>query len=173
MTFELSQIIGILLQTPATVKSLLVNLPDELIFNSVNEDSWSPFDIVGHYIHAEETDWIPRAEVILRQNADKNFPPFDRFGHLEKVKGKTISELLDNFAVIRKRNIEILNSWNLNDEQLILKGIHPEFGEVTLAQLLATWCVHDLTHLRQIATVIAKQHSEAVGPWKEYLSILQ
>ncbi|HSK73571.1 MAG TPA: DinB family protein, partial [Pyrinomonadaceae bacterium] len=128
---------------------------------------------IGHYIHGEETDWIPRAEIILAQGENLTFKPFDRFAQFEKSKGKTSSELLETFANLRQRNIEILKSWNLTDEQLNLKGIHPELGEVTLKQLLATWVVHDLNHIRQIVTVMAKQYAEDVGAWKEYLSILK
>lgn len=173
MDFRVSQAIEVLSQTPATVKSLLGNLSDEWIYNSNSEGKWNPHDVVGHYIHAEETDWIPRAEVILAQGEDRMFPPFDRFGHYEKSKGKTLSELLETFADLRRRNIEILKSWNLSKEQLELKGLHPELGEVTLRQLLSTWTVHDLTHIRQIVIVLAKQYSENVGAWKAYLSILK
>lgn len=173
MNFQISQAIEILSQTPETVRTLLGKLSDEWIYASEDENSWSPFDVVGHLIHAEETDWIPRAEIILEKGDNPFFEPFNRFGHIEKVKGKTLAELLDEFAEIREKNIEILKSWNLTDEQLSLRGIHPELGSVTLEQLLSTWCVHDLTHIRQIVTVIAKQYTENVGVWKEYLSILK
>ncbi|CAN5525784.1 hypothetical protein BH18ACI1_BH18ACI1_23650 [soil metagenome] len=173
MDFQISKTIEILSQTPATLKSLLDNFSDEWIFAKEEKDGWSPFDIVGHYSHGEETDWIPRAEIILAQGENKSFEPFDRFAQLELSKGKTISVLLEIFAGLRQKNIETLKSWNLTEEQLKLKGIHPELGEVTLEQLLATWAVHDLTHIRQIVTVIAKQYTENVGAWKQYLSILQ
>ena len=173
MDFQLSKAIEILSQTPKTVKSLLGNLSDEWIFASDDENSWSPFDVIGHYIHGEETDWIPRAEIILAQGENLTFEPFDRFAQLEKSKGKPLNDLLETFTDLRQKNLEILKSWNLTDAQLKLKGIHPELGEVTLEQLLATWVVHDLTHIRQIVTVIAKQYAENVGAWKEYLSILQ
>ena len=173
MNFQLQQAIEILSQTPATVKSLLGSLSDEWVLTSDGENSWSPFDVIGHYIHGEETDWIPRAEIILSQGENLTFVPFDRFAQLEKSEGKTLSELLETFADLRRKNIETLKSWNLTDEQLNFKGIHPELGEVTLEQLLATWVVHDLTHIRQIVTIMAKQYAEDVGAWKEYLSILQ
>ena len=173
MDFQISQVIEVLSQTPTTVRSLLGNLSDEWIFACGSENDWSSFDIVGHYIHGEKTDWIPRAEIILAQGDNITFEPFDRFAQFEISKGKTISELLKTFADLRQKNIEILKSWNLTDEQLNLKGIHPELGEVTLKQLLATWMVHDLTHIRQIVTVLAKQQTENVGAWKQYLSILQ
>lgn len=173
MDFQLSQTIEILSQTPATVKSLLGNLSDEWVFASLGENTWTPFDVVGHYIHCEETDWIPRAQIIIEQGENRTFEPFDRFGHFESSKGKTLSELLETFADLRRNNLEILTAWNLNEEKLNLKGIHPDFGEVTLEQLLATWAVHDLTHIRQIVKVLANQYAENVGEWKNYLSILQ
>ncbi|HEX8287641.1 MAG TPA: DinB family protein [Pyrinomonadaceae bacterium] len=173
MDFQLSQAIEILSQTPQTVKSLLGNLSEEWVFNSESEEGWSAFDVIGHYIHGEETDWIPRAEIILAQGENLRFEPFDRFAQLEKSEGKTFSELLETFAELRRKNIEILESWKLTEDQLNLKGIHPELGEVTLEQLLATWVVHDLTHIRQIVSVMAKQYAENVGEWRAYLSILQ
>ena len=173
MDFQISKIIEILSQTPATVRSLLGNLSDEWIFASAGENGWSSFDIIGHYIHGEETDWIPRAEIILAQGDNVTFEPFDRFAQLEISKDKTMTELLETFDDLRQKNIAILKDWNLTDEQLKLKGIHPELGEVTLEQLLATWAVHDLTHIRQIVSVLAKQQTENVGAWKQYLSILQ
>lgn len=173
MDFQISKTIEILSQTPPTVKSLLGNLSDEWNFAPDGEDSWSPFDIIGHYIHGEETDWITRAKIILSQGENLTFEPFDRFAQLDKSEGQTMSELLETFANLRQKNIEILTSWNLTDEQLKLKGIHPELGEVTLEQLLATWAVHDLTHVRQLVSVLAKQYTENVGVWKQYLSILQ
>jgi len=173
MNFQISQLVEIISQTPATLKSLLGNLSDKWIYNSVDENIWTPFDVVGHLIHADETDWIPRAEIILEQSENPTFEPFDRFGHFEKSKDRTFADLLEQFADLRQKNIEILKSWNLGDEQLNLKGIHPELGAVTLKQLLATWLVHDLTHIRQIVTVMAKQQTENVGAWKEYLSILK
>lgn len=173
MDFQISKVIEILSQTPATVKSLLGNLSDEWIFATEGEKNWSPFDIVGHYIHGEETDWIPRAEIILAQGKNATFEPFDRFAQFEISKGKTIAELLDTFDDLRQKNIETLKAWNLTEKQLKLKGTHPELGTVTLEQLLATWMVHDLTHIRQIASVLAKQQTANVGAWKAYLSILQ
>ena len=172
MDFKLEEAIEILEQTPATVKSLLGNLSDEWKL-SKNTGEWSPFDVIGHYIHAEETDWIPRAEIILAQGENRTFEPFDRFAQFELSKGKTLSELLETFAKLRKKSLETLKSWNLSAEQLQLKGIHPELGEVTLEQLLSTWMVHDLTHIRQIVQILAKNYAENVGVWKAYLSILQ
>ena len=173
MKFQVEQAVEILSNTPLVLKSLLGDLSSDWTENTNNSEDWSPFDVVGHYIHGEETDWIPRAEIILRQGENITFEPFDRFAQFEKSKGKTLGELLDDFAGLRKKNLETLASWNLNDEQLQLKGIHPELGEVNLEKLLSTWVVHDLTHIRQIVTFLAKRYGENVGVWKEYLSILK
>ena len=170
--FQIEKAIEILEQTPATVNSLLGNLSNDWALSKTT-DNWNPFDVIGHYIHGEETDWIPRAEIILAQGETTTFEPFDRFAQFEISKGKTLVELLDIFAELRQKSLETLKSWNLTDEQLRLRGIHPELGEVTLEQLLSTWVVHDLTHIRQIVTVLAKQYTENVGVWKAYLSILQ
>ena len=173
MKFQIEQVVEMLSQTPATVKSLLGNLSDDWIENAPDSENWSPFDIVGHLIHGEETDWIPRAEIILAQGENTTFEPFDRFAQLEKSKGKTLSELLETFAAARARSLDVLREMNLDEEKLQLKGNHPELGEVTLEQLLATWVVHDLTHIKQIVTVLAHKYAENVGVWKQYLSILQ
>ncbi|MBX7171949.1 MAG: DinB family protein [Pyrinomonadaceae bacterium] len=171
--FNLEKSIEILEQTPATVRSLLGNLSDDWTLTKSEENSWSPFDVIGHYIHAEEADWIPRAEIILAQGENRAFEPFDRFAQFELSKGKTLAELLETFAEMRPKSLETLKSWNLTDDQLQLKGIHPEFGEVTLEQLISTWVVHDLTHIRQLSIILAKHYSESVGPWTAYLSILK
>jgi DinB superfamily len=172
MNFQISKTIEILSQTPATVKSLLGSLSDDWVYAKIDENSWNAFDIIGHYIHGEETDWIPRAKIILAQGESVSFESFDRFAQFETSKGKTLSELLETFADLRQQNLATLKSWNLSDEQLKLKGIHPELCEVTLEQLLATWVVHDLTHIRHLSIVLAKQYAENVGVWKEYLTIL-
>lgn len=173
MKFEIEKAIEILNQTPETVKTLLGNLSEDWTKTDGNLESWTPFDIVGHYIHGEETDWIPRAEIILAQVENLTFVPFDRVAQFEKSKGKTLSELLETFADLRRKNIGTLRSWNLTEEHLKLKGIHPELGDVDLGQLLATWVVHDLNHIRQITEVLARKYSGNVGAWKEYLSILK
>lgn len=173
MKFQIEQAVEILERTPETVKILLGNLSDDWIKSSENTQDWTPFDVVGHYIHAEETDWIPRAEIILKQGENRTFEPFDRFAQFEKSRGKTLGELLETFAERRRESLETLKSWNLTDEQLQLKGMHPELGLVTLAQLLSTWVVHDLTHIRQIVTFLAKRYDRSVGVWREYLSILK
>ncbi|HEX8249726.1 MAG TPA: DinB family protein [Pyrinomonadaceae bacterium] len=173
MNFQIDQAVEILSRTPAVLNSLLENLSADWTINKETGDGWSPFDVVGHFIHGEETDWIPRAEIILAQGENPIFEAFDRFAQFEKSKGKTLRELLEIFAVLRAASIETLRRMNITPEQLQLKGIHPELGEVNLEQLLATWVVHDLTHIRQIVTVLAQKYAENVGVWKEYLSILK
>jgi DinB superfamily len=173
MKFQVAQAVEILSKTPLVLSSLLNNVSNEWIENTEDSEDWSAFDVIGHYIHGEETDWIPRAEIILKQGENITFEPFDRFAQFETSKGKTLAQLLESFARLRKKNLEILNSWNLTDEQLSLKAIHPELGEVNLAQLISTWVVHDLTHIRQISTILAKKYADNVGVWKEYLSILK
>ncbi len=141
--------------------------------SKIQNQEWQPFDIIGHLIHGEKTDWIPRARIILGQGENLTFVPFDRFAQFENSKGKSVTQLLDEFAALRAENISTLRSWKLTDDQLALEGIHPELGRVTLRQLLATWVVHDLNHVRQIVTTMAKRYDSEVGVWKEYLSILQ
>lgn len=172
MKFEIDQAVEILERTPSVLNSLLGKLSDDWTKSSANVDDWGAFDILGHYIHAEETDWIPRAGIILRQGENATFEPFDRLAQFENSKGKILSELLETFAARRRESLETLKSWNLTPDKLGLKGTHPELGEVTLEQLLATWVVHDLTHIRQIVGVLAKKYGENVGAWKAYLSIL-
>ncbi len=173
MKFQIEKTVEILSQTPFTIRSVLGNLSDDWIENVPESENWSPFDIVGHLIHGEETDWIPRAEIILGQGENPIFEPFNRFAQFEKSKGKTLNELIEIFASLRTKNLDILGAMNLSEEKLKLKGIHPELGEVTLEQLLATWVVHDLNHIKQLVTVLANKYAENVGVWKQYLSILQ
>lgn len=172
MNFNLNHCIEILSRTPAVLDSLLGGLSDEWIHSNEGEATWSPFDIVGHLIHGDKTDWIPRMEVILSDGPDKKFDPFDRFAQFEVSKGKNFRQLLDEFKALRKENIGILKSKNLGAQDLLKTGIHPEFGEVRLEQLLATWTAHDLSHLAQITRVMARQYTREVGPWKQYLPIL-
>ncbi|MCY7345583.1 MAG: DinB family protein [Pyrinomonadaceae bacterium] len=173
MKFQIEKAVEILSQTPVVVKSLLGNLSDDWVKNESNSENWSAFDVVGHLIQGEETNWIPRAEIILAESKNPAFEPFDRFAQLEKSKGKTLNELLETFAAARAKSLDALREMNLTEEKLQLKGIHPELGEVTLEQLLATWTVHDLTHIKQIVTVLANKYAENVGVWKQYLSILE
>ena len=173
MEFQIKEAVKILQQTPAALTSLLKNLPEELLFKNEGENSWSPFIILGHFIHGEETDWIPRTKILLQHGESRPFEPFDRFAQFERFKGKNISELLKMFEKLRKKNLEILNGLKLQESQLALKGTHPEFGPVFLRQLLSAWVVHDLNHIYQIVRVVAKQYSDLVGPFKEYLAILK
>ena len=172
MKFDLNRAIEILRQTPYTLSRMLEDLSPEWTESKGNTENWSPYDVIGHLIHGEETDWMPRAEIILTQGANRTFVPFDRFAQFEKSKGRSLTDLLTEFAHARNTNIEMLGRWQLTPEQLALKGTHPDLGEVTLEQLLATWVVHDLNHIRQIATYMAEQYAAHVGVWKAYLSIL-
>ena len=172
MKFSLDHAVEILSQTPVTLSSLLSGLSAPWINNNEGVQTWSPFDVVGHLIHGERTDWMPRLKIILELGESRPFDPFDRFAQFEASKSKSLSELLETFATLRRQNLATLKQLNLTEEHFKLKGTHPDFGSVTLGQLLATWVVHDLDHLGQIARVLAKQYKAEVGPWINYLSIL-
>ena len=172
MNFDLAAGIAVLERTPATFRALLAGLPDGWIVSNEGPDTFSPFDNVGHLIHGERTDWIPRARIILAQGANRRFEPYDRFAQYRESKGKTLDELLDEFAELRKANVETLRSFNLSDRELALEGEHPALGRVTLRQLLATWVAHDLGHIAQTTRVMAKQYRDAVGPWRAYLPVM-
>lgn len=171
--FSISKSIALLERTPAVLRSLLQDLPDDWTVNNEGEETWSPYDIIGHYIHGEKTDWIPRMQIILGDGADKSFEPFDRFAQFKESKGKTLTQLLDEFESLRKRNVDVLRSAKITDEMLKRTGIHPSFGPVTLQQLVSTWVAHDLNHIGQIARVMAVQYKEHTGPWVEFLGILK
>ena len=171
MQFQINDALPVLERTPSVVSLLVKDLPDPWIYQNEGPDTWNVFDIIGHYIHGEKTDWIPRMKIILGEG-DKRFVPFDRFAQFKDSKGKSLHQLLDEFGALRKQNIEELRSIVLDEATLEKKGIHPQFGEVSLRELLASWVVHDLTHINQIARVIAKQYEQAVGPWKAYMGIL-
>ena len=173
MQFDLNNAIGILKRTPLVLRSMLDGLPGEWIMTNEGPDTWSPYDIIGHLIHGEKTDWIPRMNIILSDTTDKNFVPFDRFAQFEESKEKTLRQLLDEFGLLRNENLEKLYKANITHDDLAKTGIHPVFGNVTLEQLLATWTAHDLNHIAQVARVMAKQYKEAVGPWVAFLKILQ
>jgi hypothetical protein len=172
MQFEIQMAMPILERTPQVIESLLYGLPDEWILRNEGPDTWSPYDVVGHLIEGEKYDWVQRMQIIL-SDGDKHFKPFDRTSMFEASKGKTFNQLMDEFKVMRKENLSQLQNIQLTDELLDRTGIHPKFGTVTLKQLLATWVVHDLTHINQITRVLAKQYDEAVGPWKEFLGVLR
>ena len=172
MEFELTHAVDILRRTPATLNSLLRDLPEPWPVQNEGPETWSPYDVIGHLIHGEEADWIPRAKIILEYGETRAFEPFDRVAMFEASKGKSLGELLDTFAQLRAENLRELQALNLTSDLLDKRGRHPELGVVTLRQLLSTWVIHDLGHIRQIARVMSKQYRDAVGPWKAYLSIL-
>ena len=144
-----------------------------MIYNYEGAESWSHFDVMGHFVHAEKTNWIQRIEVILNGNGSGTFQSFDRFAQFENSKGKSISELCTEFRQERKSNLKLLEEMKLGASDFIKTGIHPQFGQVTLSQLLATWMAHDLDHIYQIVRVMAKQYKEDAGPWVEFLRILR
>ena len=172
MTFDLTDGIAILERTPHTLRAMLAGLPPAWTDANEGPETWSPYVIVGHLIHGERTDWIARAQIILSQGPDRRFTPYDRFAQFRESQGKSLANLLDEFARLRSDNVATLNGWHLSDAQLALEGEHPEFGRVTLRQLLATWVAHDLGHIAQTARVMAKQYREAVGPWRAYLPVM-
>ena len=172
MEFRLELATEILSRAPATLNSLLRHLSEPWLIQNEGPETWSPFDIVGHLIHGEETDWIPRATIILEHGEERPFVPFDRFAMFEKSKGKSMAELLDTFARLRKENLQQLELMRLTPADLEKRGRHPELGVVTLRQLLAAWVVHDLGHIAQVVRVMAKQYGDEVGPWQAYLPIL-
>ena len=172
MEFELAHAVDILRRTPATLNSLLRDLPEPWPVQNEGPETWSAYDVIGHLIHGEEADWIPRARIILEDGESRAFTPFNRESMFEKSKGKSIKELLDTFARLRAESLRELDELNLTPELLEKRGLHPELGGVTLSQLLATWVVHDLSHIGQIVRVMSKQYGDAVGPWKAYLPIL-
>jgi hypothetical protein len=172
MIFDLTHGTAILERTPATLSAMLSGLSAEWTDANEGPDTFTPFDNVGHLIHGERTDWIPRARIILAQGTDRRFEPYDRFAQFRESKGKTLQQLLAEFAQLRAENVGTLRSWNLTDEQLALEGDHPGLGAVSLRQLLAAWVVHDLGHIAQVARVMAKQYRGAIGPWTEYLPIV-
>ena len=173
MNFSIEKSIEILERTPDVLNTMLQNISADWTSNNEGEETWSVYDIIGHLIHGENTDWIPRAEIILSEKPGKTFEPFDRLAQFEESEGKSLTQLLEEFKILRKKNIEHLRSKKLTYKNLEEKGIHPAFGEVTLSQLLSTWVVHDLNHIAQISRVMAKQYKTEVGPWIEYLRILQ
>jgi uncharacterized damage-inducible protein DinB len=172
MKFDPAGSISILEHTPTVLQTLLEGLSGDWTHSNEGQDSWSPFNVIGHLIDGEETDWMVRARIILAQGTNRRFEPFDRFRHLHTSKERTLTELLNRFAELRARNLKELKQLTLDRKTLGLTGEHPEFGTVTLEQLLATWVAHDLGHLAQVARVMAKQYQDAVGPWQAYLPVL-
>lgn len=170
--FQLTQAIEVLERTPGTFRALLDGLSPGWIDANEGPETFSPFDNLGHLIHGERADWIPRACVVLEQGANRRFEPFDRFAHHRESKGKTVPALLDEFAGLRTASLQTLRGWRLTERELALEGEHPALGPVTLRQLLATWVAHDLGHIAQTTRVMANQYRDAVGPWRAYLPVL-
>jgi hypothetical protein len=172
MGFDLLHTISLLSRTPATLNALLRDLPDTWTLRNEGENTWNAFEVVAHLIHAERADWVPRAKMILQFGETQTFTPFDRSGHEREIQGKSLPELLDEFARVRSENLVELRALNLRPVDLARRGRHPVFGAVTLSALLATWAAHDLTHLHQISRIMAHQYRQAVGPWSAYLGVL-
>jgi DinB superfamily len=164
--------IAMLAHTPSTLSALLRDLPDTFTHANEGGDSWDPVAIVGHLISGERTDWLPRARIILQYGESRTFEPFDMQGHLREIEGKSLNQLLDEFAHLRTNNLFELRAWKLQPADLDKRGVHPSQGVVTLSQLLATWAAHDLTHLHQLSRVMAYQYRDAVGSWSRYLGVL-
>lgn len=173
MEHNLQQTMSLLARTPATLDALLRGLPEAWTLRNEGEDTWSAFDVVGHLIHCERTDWMPRARIVLEFGESRAFGPFDRWGHVQECQGKSLEQLLDEFSRLRAENLTELRELNLRQVDLERRGRHPALGTVTLSELLAAWAVHDLTHLHQISRVMAYQYRDGVGPWSQYLGVLQ
>lgn len=172
MDFRLGEALPLLRRTPDVLRALLRDLPDCWMAASEGPGTWTPFDVVGHLIHGERTDWVPRVEHILRYGESVTFPPFDREAMFNASAGRSLGDLLDAFARLRSENVDRLVALGLTDADLARRGRHPEFGVVTMGQHLATWVAHDLDHLGQIGRVMARQYGDAVGPWRAYLRVL-
>ena len=173
MTFDLDRTIALLERTPASLAALLDGLPDPWIRSNEGPDTFSPYDVVGHLVHGERTDWIPRTRIILEHGESRPFDRYDRFAQRRADPNRPIAALLDEFAELRAANLATLRGMNLGAAELARRGTHPVLGVVTLRQLLATWAAHDLTHLHQIARVMAHQLREEVGPWTAFLGVLR
>jgi hypothetical protein len=173
MEFVLDEAAALLSRTPRVLDAWLRGLPEPWVRATEGGATWSPFEVVGHLIHGEHADWIPRARIILEHGEAKAFVPFDRFAQAKLMKDRTLDSLLDEFATSRDANLETLARFHLTPADLARTGRHPELGTVTLAELLATWVAHDLDHLVQVARVMAKRYRDDVGPWTAYLSVLR
>ena len=171
--FNLAEAVAVLTRTPATLDAMLRGLPSTWVRCNEGKDTWSAFDIVGHLIVGERTDWMPRLRIILENGEARPFDPFDRFAQLRETRGKSLEQLLDEFAQLRSENLAGLQRLSLRPEDFTRRGRHPALGVVTLSELLATWAVHDLTHMHQLSRVMAYQYREAVGPWSAFLGVLK
>ncbi|WP_195258702.1 DinB family protein [Bacillus paralicheniformis] len=172
MNFQLEEAIEILERTPQTLSQLLTGLSSPWISCNEGEDTWNAFDVVGHLIEGEKNNWLPRIKLIVTEGATEPFPPFDRFSQLNQNDGKTMEQLLNKFADIRRANLKTLQQIIDPETDFEQTGMHPEFGIVKLREQISTWVAHDLTHISQIARVLAKRYQDDVGPWKAYLRIL-
>jgi hypothetical protein len=173
MSQNLEHTISLLARTPAVLDALLRDLQDAWTLRNEGDATWNAFDVVGHLLHGERTDWIPRAKRLLEFGETRAFEPFDRWGQVRESQGKSLGQLLDEFARLRSDNLRELRALNLKPEDLDKRGRHPALGVVTLSELLATWAAHDLTHLHQLSRIMAHQYRDAVGPWTVYLGVLQ
>ena len=173
MEFSINKSIEILERTPQVLILLTNNLSTDWTMHNEGGETWSVFDVIGHLIHGEKTDWMTRIEIILSEGPKKEFKSFDRFAQFEESKGKSLEQLLNEFLAVRELNLEKLVRLNLTEDDFNKTGIHPKFGAVTLSQLIAAWTVHDLDHISQISRVMAKQYKEQNGPWVEYMKILR
>ena len=171
--FSPAEAVAVLTRTPATLDALLRGLPNTWVHCNEGNDTWSALDIVGHLVCGERTDWMPRVRIILENGEARPFDPFDRFAQSRESQGKSLEQRLDEFARLRSENLAALQALNLQPQDLTLRGTHPALGVVTLSQLLATWAVHDLTHVHQLSRVMAHRYGKAVGPWSAYLGVLK
>lgn len=171
MDYDIGSARAVLGRTPDALRTLLADLPDEWLHGREAPDAWSPYQVCGHLLHVEECDWIDRTRVILEHGTARVFEPVDREAGFAKFEGWPIGDLLDRFATARQRNVDELHVL-VTPSDLDRQGLHPDFGNVTLAQLLATWVVHDFNHVHQIVKTMAKQYRDAVGPWRAFLPIL-
>jgi hypothetical protein len=173
MTHTLDTSISLLFRTPAVLQTLLRGLPDTLTFRNEGKDTWSCFDIVGHLIHCERADWLLRTEWLLKYGETQPFPPFDRFGHVRESQVKSLPQLLDEFAQLRTDNLAELRAMKLSSADLSRRGLHPGLGPLTLSELLAAWAAHDLNHLHQLSRVMAHQYCDSIGPFTQYMGVMQ
>ena len=173
MEQNLEHTISLLARTPPALDALLRDLPEAWTLCNEGENSWSAYEVVGHLIHGERKDWMPRTKIILQFGESRTFDPFDRWAQARESEGKSLGGLLDEFAHLRAENLHELRGLNMRPEDLARRGRHPALGVVTLSELLATWAAHDLTHLHQISRIMAHQYREAVGPWAKFLGVMQ
>lgn len=168
----ISDAVAVLSRTPPTLDALLRGLPDDWVTANEGAETWSPFDVLGHLIHGEKADWVPRARIILEHGEARVFDPFDRFAQFAQSQGRNLESLLDEFAALRRQSLHDLAALQIREADLDRCGRHPAFGAVTLRALLATWVAHDLDHIVQISRVLARQYADEVGPWRAYLRVI-